>query len=197
MTNLSNISILNTCPTIKLWQQYRKSDTMVLYFNFLKSYYQTDYFDFLENTAMPSLSIINAVNDYLQFYAKNILNIDTPINILLGSKWDLLFKWDSGSKYDNLTGAEPITKIQLQTLLEWIVNWSLPNWDIPTMYQLISNFTGLSYDDILIEQDSTNLDLFHFSMPDNTATQFFRSILLYYQNLLRMPAGLFFDIALT
>lgn len=191
------IQINNNCPDIRLWQQYYRNEIIVNFFIFLKNYFQTIYFDFLEDQCMPALSIINAFNDYLQYYALSILNILIPVNITSGTKYDSGFKYDSGVKYDESGGTKPITLAQFQSLLMWAFDWSRPNWDIPTLYYLIGNITGLTYDQIDIEQDDTNLDLFHFTLTDTSQTEFFMSMLLYYQNLLNLPFGIYFDITLV
>lgn len=192
-----NIKIDNTCPRIRLWNQYKKNAAVVNYFDWLQTYYQAKFFDYLETTAMPALSISGATGDYLFFYGTNILGIGyKPINITSETLYDSGFNYDAGNLYDIIVGYL-VTWGQLQTIMKWIFDWSQNNWTIPALYNLISKFTGLAYSDIAIVQDNNNLDLFTITMPTTTLSSLFRNMVLYYSRLMGLTFGYYFAITLT
>lgn len=195
--NLDYIDIDNTSPIIRLWQQYKKNDVTVSFFNYLKTYWQERYFDYLDQTAIPSLSVYNASNNYLNYYANNLLGIKVPIRIENGSRYDIGAAYDSGIMYDVLSGSTPLTYTEFRKVLLLILDWSRPNWDIPTMYHLIADFTGLTWDQILIEQSDTNLSLITITLPGNTWTLIFELMINYYKDILGFPFGMDFAIIIT
>jgi hypothetical protein len=195
--SLDYISIDNTAPKINLWQQYKKNDVILNFFKFLKTYWQTKYFDYLNNTLIPNLSVYNATSKYLYFFALNIFNIQVPIKIEGGTKYDFGLPYDSGYSQDTITGSVPVTFAEFKTILFFILDWSRPNWDIPTLFYLISKFTGLNWDDILIEQDSTNLDLITITLPSNSSTLLFELMMNYYKDIFGLPFAVSFVIILV
>lgn len=194
---MNNITVDNSCPTINLWQQYRKNQVIVDYFTFLQSYIQMKYYNFLMTSCVPALSIINSFNDYVQYYALNILDIPIPVSISLGTKYDIGQQWDVGNIYDQTVGAVQISVPQFKAMLAMIFNWSTSNWDIPTLFKITSTFTGLNYSQINIVQDGSNADLFTITMTTNANTTLFKTLFLYYAPLLNLPFGISFNIVLT
>jgi len=194
---LEYISIDNTAPKTRLWQQYKKNDVVRSFFDYLKTYWQNKYFTYLDTTIIPNLSIYNANNSYLSFFALNIFGIKNPIKLSGQIYWDSDNSWDSGLEWDFITSAGYLTYSEFRTVLMFILDWSRPNWDVPTLFYLISKFTGLDWDDITIVQDNTNLDLFTITVPTTTATILLQQMINYYQVVLGLPFGVSFVIVLA
>lgn len=195
--SLPYINIDNTAPEIRLWQQYKKNDIIFNFFNYLRTYWQTQYFDYLNNTIIPNLSVYNTNCNYLYYFSESIFNIKPPIKISSGFKYDIGQKYDNGLTYDAITGTVPVSYSEFKTILEFILDWSKPNWDIPSLFYLISKFTGLTWDNILIEQDSTNLDLITITLPSSFSTSLFELMVNYYRDIFGLPFGVNFVVTLV
>ena len=205
MTNLQQID--QTCPPIKLWQQYTKVPAVANYFTWLQTYWQTKYFDFVfkivngqvaVGTAAGEMSIANSQTDYLFYYAKNVLGLKQSPKVLLGAiTYDAVFKYDASTTVYDAVPVVVATQAQLKTLLTWVYDWSQDNWTIPALYQLVKKFTGLNMSQITIAQDSTILDQITVTMPNTAGSLLFQSMMLFYQASMQMPFGVQFVVALT
>jgi len=191
------IQINNTCPDITLWQQYRKNEPSVNYFNWLKTYWQTKYFTPLITTFLPALSLCNNNSEYVQFFARYWYGIIRPIDVTAALRWDEGLIYDTGAVYDYRTDAGPIALEMFRRLLEFILDWTEHDWNLTLLYKMIHGFTGTAWADILIEQDDTRLDVFLITMPTSTNSSLFKSLIQNYTDLWRLPFGIDLEITLT
>lgn len=192
-----HIIINNTCPEIVLWQQYRKNDAAANYFAWLKSYWKTKYFDKLLSVYLPALSSCNSNTEYLQFFARYMYGLIRPVDVTAALRWDEGLLYDSGNVYDYRADAGVIALEAFRRMISFIIDWTQHDWNLPLLYKMIHDFTEADWADILIEQDSTRLDVFLVTMPTSTNSSLFKSLIQNYKEIWNMPMGIDLEITLT
>ena len=191
------IAIDNTCPTIKLWQQYRKNDPAVNFFAWLRDYWQDKYFDYVMDEIVPQLSSCNADTEYIQFLATYWYGIVRPVDVTSVLRYDTTLNYDEGAIYDYRADAGVIAREQFKNMIDFILDWTEHDWNIPLLYKMIMGFTGVAGEDITIEQDSTRPDVFLISLPNNNLTLLFRSLIINYASVWNLPFGITLEITIA
>lgn len=191
------IAIDNTCPEIKLYQQYQKNDPAVNFFRWVRDYWQVKYFDYVLNTIVPQLTSCDADTEYLQFFARYWYGILRPVDVTGVHRYDdPAIHWDD-SQYDYRADAGVIGIDSFKAMLDFILDWTEHDWNVPLVFKWIEGFTGLSGDQITVEQDSTRPDVFLVGMPNTEKTALFTSLVQNYRAMWNLPYGITFEITLS
>lgn len=191
------IAIDHDCPEIKLYQQYRKNDPAVNFFAWLRDYWQAKYWDYIWNEIVPQLSSCNATTEYIQFFATYWYGIIRPVDVTSVLRYDSGLNYDEGNVYDYRADAGVIAREQFKALIDFVLDWTEHDWNIPLLFKMIRGFTGLQGADITIEQDSTRPDVFMIGLPDSNITALFKSIVVNYASVWNLPLGITLEITLT
>lgn len=191
------IEIDNDCPEVKLYQQYRKNDPALNFFAWIRDYWQSKYFDYIWNTIVPQLSTCNATSEYIQFFAYYWYGIIRPVDVTGVHRYDDPdIKWND-SQYDYRADAGLISKEDFKNMIDFILDWTSGDWNIPTLFRMVNGFTGIAGKDISIQQDSTRPDVFLIVIPNTAKASLFSSLVLNYKAKWNLPAGINIEITLS
>jgi hypothetical protein len=191
------IKIDNTCPEITLWEQYRKNDAAVNYFAWLKTYWQTKYFDYALNVLVPALASCNNNSEYLQFFARYMYGIIRPVDVTSALRYDEGLKYDESNVYDYRADAGVIALQYFRRIIAFVINWTEHDWNIPLLYKMVHDFTLADYTDIIIEQDDTRPDVFLITIPNGSAAALFKSLVQNYTAMWNLPLGVSLEITIA
>lgn len=195
---MSDYAIIdNTCPEIKLYQQYRKNDAAVNFFRWIREYWQAKYYDYLMNTVIPQLSSCSATSQYLRFFARYWYGIIWPVDVTESSRYDDTITQYDVSYYDYIVTAGLIAREDFQKLIAFILDWTSDTWSIPTLFRMTMGFTGLAGTDIDITQDDDELDRFYIIIPSNPKTIIFKSLVDNYKLTWQLPFGIDIVVSFT
>ena len=112
-------------------------------------------------------------------------------------RYDNGLTYDTGNVYDFRADAGVIAREQFKALIDFVLDWTEHDWNIPLLFKMIRGFTGLAGADITIEQDSTRPDVFLIGLPDSNITALFKSIIVNYTSVWNLPLGITLEITLT
>lgn len=190
------IAINNECPEIALYQQYRKNDAALNFFSWIRRYWQAKYYDYIIQDIVPQLTSCDATSEYLEFFAKYWYGILRPVDVTGVHRYDdPSIEWDDSS-YDYRADAGVITVDEFKKIIDFILDWTYEEWNIPLLYRMVCGFTGAAGDDVLIEQDDTRPDVFLITMPNSSASALFASLVLNYKAVWQLPLGVDLEITL-
>ena len=184
------IAIDNTCPEIKLYQQYRKNDPAVNFFQWIQTYWQAKYYDYILNTIVPQLSSCGATSEYIQFFALYWYGIIRPVDISAASRYDDTVTTYDESYYDYIATAGLITREDFKKLIAFIIDWTSSEWNIATLFRMVMGFTGLAGVDISITQEDNDLDSFDIVVPVTPKSTLFKSLVDNYKRVWQLPFGI-------
>ena len=105
--------------------------------------------------------------------------------------------YDSSNEYDYRADSGPISITNFKKIICFILNWTMHDWNIPALYRMIMDFTGLAGSAITISQDSTELDTINVGMVSNGQTILFKSIVENYTFVWGIPLGITLNITLS
>lgn len=191
-----HIEITNECPEFILWEQYKKSEPVKNFFKFLSEYFQSKYFDKVFTQYAQALGIYNSTTEFLEFFAKYFCGINRPVDITNNPQWNYGYLYNNNNlwSYSEAAGFISIEKFRL--LLLCVLDWTEHGWNIEFFYKIINLFCGTEFEDILIEQDDTDLDLFNITIPSTDDSVLFKSLVENYTDLWNFPAGISLTITL-
>lgn len=192
-----HLNIDNECPEFILWEQYKKSEPIKNYFSFLTDYFQTNYFDNAFTVYAKALGIYNSNTEFLQFFSKYFCGINRPVDITNNPQWNYGYLYNNDNLWSYVESSGFISITAFRLLLLCILDWTEHDWNIEFLYKIINLFCGTGFNDILIEQDTTDLNLFTITIPSTDDTVLFKSLLENYKSLWNFPAGISFEIILT
>lgn len=192
-----HVEIDNNCPKFRLWEQYKKSEPVKNYFNFLTDYFQSKYFDNAFTTYATALGIYNSTTEYLEFFAKYFAGINRPVDITTNPQWNYGYLYNNSNLWSYSEAAGFISIESFRLLLLCILNWTNHDWNIEYFYKIINLFCGTDFYDIDIVQDDTDLDLFTITVPSTDGTTLFKSLVENYTDLWNFPLGISLTIELT
>lgn len=197
---------------INVWEQYKRNDGLVSYFDFLRNYLNDNYKDLFYKSIknadgqiiklergklLKEWTINEAESDYLAFYLKNIYNMMRPHYLVDRLNWDSRLKYDSYFLYDEGGTAEIVPIYLLKKIFIWIYNVKYKVWNIPNLAGMISDFIEEPLQKIKIykkEGSLLNQKIYTVEMPLNRYSNDFRIVYNTYRNIFNMPIGFILDL---
>jgi hypothetical protein len=192
-----HIVINNDCPEIALWEQYRKNDPAVNFFNWLRTYWQEKYFSPLLSVYSPALTSCENDSEYLEFLARYLYGILRPVDVTSALRYDEGLLYDDGNPYDFRADAGVVSISFFRKIINFLIDWTEHDWNVPLLYKMIHDLTGAAWEDILIEQDDTRPDVFLVTMSTSSAAALFKSLIQNYKYIWNLPFGIDIEITLT
>lgn len=193
---------------IYLWEQYKRNDGLVGYFDFFRNYLNENYKDLFYKSVknengkvvdieagklLKEFSINEAESDYLDFYLKNIYNIKRPHYLVDKQFWDDMFNWDSYYIWDAGDTAELVPIYLLRKLFTWMYNVKHLFWNIPNLASMLAEFIEEPIHKIKIYRDKNIgqdiLKTYTVELPNNRYSNDFRIVYNTYANIFNLPIG--------
>lgn len=206
----------NELDKIYLWEQYKRNDGLVDFFNFLRDYLNDNYKDLFFKSIkdangrvigvetgdlLKEFTINSAESDYLAFYLKNIYDIKRPHYLVDRQFWDNRLKWDAYYKWDEGGTAELVPIYLLRKLFTWMYNIKYLYWNIPNLAGMLADFIEEPVHKIKIYKsqsgDIANQKVYTCEMPLNRYSNDFRVVYNTYQNIFNLPIGVKLDVLLV
>ena len=199
---------------IYLWEQYKRNDALVDFFDFLRDYLNDNYKDLFYKSIknengqvvdieagelLKEFSINEAESDYVAFYLKAIYNIMRPHYLVDRQFWDSRLKWDAFYNWDEGGEAMLVPIYLLKKLFTWMYNVKYLFWNIPNLAGMLSDFIEEPISKIKIyknQTDVSNQKVYTVELPLNRYSNDFRIVYNTYQNIFNLPIGVKLDIIL-
>lgn len=190
---------------INLWEQYKRSDALVNYFNFFRNYLNDNYKDlFYKSVKNNDGEIINTEagkllkefsmngnSEYLEFYLNSVYNMKRPHYLINKIAWDNGFfydnKFDNEIVWDQPFIAELVPIPLLKKLFTFIYGLKYNYFSIPNLAGLFADFCDVNIHDIVIELDKTTFKQFIVYLPRNQNAIDFKTIYTTYRNIFNLP----------
>lgn len=187
---------------IYLWEQYKRNDALVGYFDFLRSYLNENYKDlFYKNNEagefLKEFSINEAESEYLQYYLENIYNMLRPHFLVEKSNWDTGYMWDDTYKWDMDGKAELIPISLLKKIFKFVYGLNYNSFNIPNFAGMLAEFCDIKITDIKIEIDSSRIKTFIITLPACDLAVDFRTLYATYKNIFNLPIGFSMILKIT
>lgn len=178
-----------TAPELILWEQYQKSEPIKQYFSFYHNYIQ-EYYNNLSTLSLEITPDTSNSGDYLEFLAKNLFNITRPISKIGAWQYDTSIKFDTRHIYD-YQSVKPLSLDIFRRYLAFILNFNKRKWNVLNLIYLISKFTDISQEKIIIRISSPFLIIkglqISVYIPKTPLSLIFEDILNSYKNPFLIP----------
>ena len=200
---------------IYLWEQYKRNDGLVEFFNFFRDYLNDNYKDLFYKSIKNSnnqitdieagkllkeFSIAEAETDYLAYYLKNVYNIPRPHYLVDKTYWDNRLYYDSYWKFDEGGTAELVPIYLLKKLFTWMYNVEHLVWNIPNIAKMFSDFIEEPLQSIKVYRLKSSITqaqkVFTVELPLNRYSNDFRIVYNTYRNIFNLPIGVELDLYL-
>ena len=200
---------------IYLWEQYKRNDALVDFFDFLRDYLNDNYKDLFYKSIknengqvvdieagelLKEFSINEATSDYVAFYLKSIYNIMRPHYLVDRIYWDNRLQWDAYFKYDEGGTAEIVPIYLLKKIFTFIYNVNFLFWNVPNLAQMVADFIEVPLSSIKVYRQKTtiasNQKVYIVEVPLNKYSNDLRIVYNTYQNIFNLPIGVKLDLYL-
>lgn len=184
-------------PDITLYNQYRGSQPIVDFFKKFRDYIDLRYYQGMaaednqiksgwQPSAAVNLEIADCdiTTDWIIYLSANKYGIETPRLAGTSSLWDIIY-YDSGFAWDDLAATESMTMDFFRRICLAIINQRFRRWNIPYIYELFSQLTGIPKDKFHVTAKGND---FSVSCDEQTGSNM-TSLFLYYQDLFGVPVG--------
>lgn len=198
---------------IYLWEQYKRNDGLVGFFDFFRNYLNDNYKDLFYKSIknengqvidiemgklLKEFSINEAESDYLDFYLKNIYNIARPHYLVNREFWDNIFNWDREYNWDVGGEALLVPIYFLKKLFYFIYNVKYLSWSVPNLAGMLADFIEVPIHKIKIYRNTeigeNILKSYNVEMPYNTYSNDFRIVYNTYRNIFNLPINVVLNI---
>ncbi len=193
---------------LKLLEQYKSSEPVKQYFEFIQSYLQSKYFEpfyklsddneWQLGYATKNLSIANAYTNYLYFYAKARYGLDPLYQVTDVARYDTGLTYDSGQTYDTEYVTSPVTFDVFKKYITFIYTRKYDVVNTITLSKRIAEFIDVDFTEIEINYsyDSYGKKEISILIPDGFYSDILISLISFYKYRFNLPFGYTTTIAL-
>lgn len=184
-------------PDIRLYNQYRQSQPVVDFFEKFRDYIDLRYYqgkvaedNKIKSGWQPSAAVnleiadCDISTDWILYLAKHKYGIEPPRLSGTPSLWDIIY-YDSGFSWDDLAATESLTMEFFRDICLAIINQRFRRWNIPYIYELFSQLTGIPKDKFHVTARGNDFTV----SCDETFGSNLTSLFIYYQDLFGVPEG--------